>query len=108
MVAKPQIQVIRTLDLLDAFKYVSQKYYGDDTSTIRDAGYRDVWGYLMSANYVNNDSTTEIPFVTLLADNRMTGGELFTPAGVEYIQHMVDEFELTSIHARDIQWVISW
>lgn len=107
---KPQVRVIRTLDLIEALAHVSAKHYADDSSIYRDAGYENLWSYLCNHNYINNDTTTAINFPSIYNDvmcdhphERAIGA-----AGLLYLTQLIEAFDLKSLHMKDIQWDVSW
>lgn len=107
---KPQVKVIRTLDLIEALAHVSAKHYAEDTSIYRDAGYENLWSYLCNHNYINNDSTTAINFPDVRSDQLSMEIEhrALGKAGLLYLDQLIEAFELESLHMKDIQWVVSW
>ena len=107
----PKVQIIRTLDLIEAFAHIQVKYYPADEKIVhRSKAHDNVWGYLCDCNYINNDSTTPINFPDILDDEVNTPDEYkkFSSDGLMFIRHLIQAFDLDSLHMKDIQWVVSW
>jgi hypothetical protein len=99
----PQPKVVKTLNLLQCFRHIERKYFGDEDGMsgrrIRDR----VWEGLCDWGNLSNDSTSYLPIVEA-AEGDGSIGELDEDS-IKLLQLMVEVFDLKNI---EVQWEVSW
>lgn len=102
---KPEVKIVRTLNLIECMKYTEAKHGFDPTP--RTGVRTRTWVTLTHEEFiVNTDEYVSIPFADWVDDEDAVWSKL--PKDVEdFMRKMVEDFEL-DLDGGDVLWEISW
>jgi len=100
----PPIKTVKTLNLLQAFRFIDRNFYDCTDDTTRLPEREEIWQVIAEWSGFSNDSTMYLPLVEALDPEENSLGDLSEDA-IKYITKLVEVFDLKD---NDIQFEVSW